>query len=221
MSSGWSMNFRHDRGNQSPPKSAESEPCPDRGGRARSAQHARGGAQSGRQPPGAVSPFRRPRGDPCRHRHRRLRHAPAGAWSRSLGQARRFTKAALEAVAKTYVDFALRHPGIFPGDVSLRRGADRELSRGARQCRRRVRWLVQAIDDAFAGEPPEARRNLAIACWAFTHGLATLLLDGPLARRAGYPKGRGRASSPTKVIRTLAFWSEPRIRSAARVIQAH
>ena len=42
---------------------------------------------------------------------------------------------------------------------------------------------------SFAGEPPEARRNLAFACWAFTHGLATLLLDGPLTRRAGTKKG--------------------------------
>ena len=49
--------------------------------------------------------------------------------------------------------------------------------------------LFRRSTGAFAGEPPEARRNLAFACWAFTHGLATLLLDGPLTRRAGTKKG--------------------------------
>ena len=60
--------------------------------------------------------------------------------SRSLDKHTASQKTALETVAKTYVDFALRHPGLFPGDVS---GSDavpiEKLSPGARQCRRRVR----------------------------------------------------------------------------------
>jgi AcrR family transcriptional regulator len=110
---------------------------------------------------------------------------------------------ALEAVARTYVDFALRHPGHFR--VMFRSDAvpienypealgNADAAFGA---------LVQAIDHSFAGEPPEGRRTLAFACWAFTHGLATLLLDGPLTRRSGVPKGR-QSELADKVIKTFA-----------------
>jgi AcrR family transcriptional regulator len=99
-------------------------------------------------------------------------------------------KRALEAAARTYVDFALRHPGyfrvMFRSDVvpienypEALHSADAAF--GA---------LVRAIDRRFAGEPPEVRRNLAFAYWAFMHGLATLLLDGALTRRAGNSKWR-------------------------------
>jgi AcrR family transcriptional regulator len=123
--------------------------------------------------------------------------------SRSLDKHAASQRAALEAVAKTYVDFALRHPGYFR--VMFRSDAvpiesypqaidNADAAFGA---------LVQAIDRSFAGEPPEARRNLAFACWAFTHGLATLLLDGPLTRRAGTKKG-GQDELADKVIKSFA-----------------
>ena len=110
---------------------------------------------------------------------------------------------ALEAVARTYVDFALRHPAhfrvMFRSDAVPIENYPEALSNadGA------FNVLVQAIDDSFAGEPPEARRNLAFACWAFTHGLATLLLDGPLTRRTGVPKGR-QSELAENVIRAFA-----------------
>jgi len=123
--------------------------------------------------------------------------------SRSLDKHAASQRAALEAVAKTSVDFALRHPGYFR--VMFRSDAvpiesypqaidNADAAFGA---------LVQAIDRSFAGEPPEARRNLAFACWAFTHGLATLLLDGPLTRRAGTKKG-GQDELADKVIKSFA-----------------
>jgi AcrR family transcriptional regulator len=123
--------------------------------------------------------------------------------SRSLDKHAASRRAALEAVARTYVDFALRHPGYFR--VMFRSDAvpiesypqaldNADAAFGA---------LVQAIDRSFAGEPPEARRNLAFACWAFTHGLATLLLDGPLTRRAGTKKG-GQRELADKVIKCFA-----------------
>ena len=123
--------------------------------------------------------------------------------SRSLDKHAASQRTALEAVARTYVDFALRHPGYFR--VMFRSDAvpiesypqaldNADAAFGA---------LVQAIDRSFAGEPPEARRNLAFACWAFTHGLATLLLDGPLARRAGTKKG-GQGELADKVIKSFA-----------------
>jgi AcrR family transcriptional regulator len=110
---------------------------------------------------------------------------------------------ALEAVAATYVDFALRHPAYFR--VMFRSDAVRIESYpdAIGNADGAFGALVQAIDDSFAGEPPEARRTLAFACWAFTHGLATLLLDGPLTRRAGMPKSRQRELAE-KVIAVFA-----------------
>jgi AcrR family transcriptional regulator len=110
--------------------------------------------------------------------------------SRSLDEHAASQRSALAAVARTYVDFALRHPGHFR--VMFRSDAVpiENYPEALENADAAFGALVQAIDRSFAGEPPEARRNLAFACWAFTHGLATLLLDGPLARRSGTPKGR-------------------------------
>jgi AcrR family transcriptional regulator len=123
--------------------------------------------------------------------------------SRSLDKHAASQKAALEAVAKTYVDFALRHPGYFR--VMFRSDAVpiESYPQALENADAAFGALVQAIDRSFAGEPPEARRNLAFACWAFTHGLATLLLDGPLARRAGTKNG-GQDELADKVIKSFA-----------------
>ena len=110
--------------------------------------------------------------------------------SHSLNKCVSSQKRALGTAARTYVDFALLHPGyfrvMFRSDVvpienypEALHSADAAF--GA---------LVRTIDRRFAGKPPEVRRNLAFTCWAFMHGLATLLLNGPLTRRAGNSKGR-------------------------------
>ena len=106
-------------------------------------------------------------------------------------------RTALETIAKTYVDFALRHPGYF--QVMFRSDAVpiESYPQALDNADAAFGVLVQAIDRSFAGEPPEARRNLAFACWAFTHGLATLLLDGR-SRAARALKRGGRPSSPTR-----------------------
>ena len=100
---------------------------------------------------------------------------------------------ALEAAARTYVAFALRHSGYFR--VMFRSDAVpiENYPETLHNADAAYGMLVQTIDRSFASEPPEARRSLAFACWGFMHGLATLLLDGPLKRRAGTPRG-GRAS---------------------------
>ena len=128
--------------------------------------------------------------------------------SRSLDKHAASQRAALEAVAKTYVDFALRHPGYFR--VMFRSDAVpiESYPQALDNADAAFGVLVQAIDRSFAGEPPEARRNLAFACWAFTHGLATLLLDGPLTRRAGTKKG-GQAELADKVIKSFAAHFTP------------
>jgi AcrR family transcriptional regulator len=110
--------------------------------------------------------------------------------ARSLDKQAASQKSAIEAVARTYVDFALRHPGYFR--VMFRSDAVpiENYPEALHNADAAFGALAQTVDRSFAGEPPEARRTLAFACWAFTHGLATLLLDGPLARRSGTSKGR-------------------------------
>jgi AcrR family transcriptional regulator len=122
--------------------------------------------------------------------------------TRSLDKHAASQRSALAAVARTYVDFALRHPGHFR--VMFRSDAVpiENYPEALENADAAFGALVQAIDRSFAGEPPEARRNLAFACWAFTHGLATLLLDGLLARRSGTPKGR-QSELADKVIKSF------------------
>ena len=50
--------------------------------------------------------------------------------------------------------------------------------------------LVEEIDKAFTSQAPEERRRIAVAVWAMVHGLATLILEGSLARKVGVPKLR-------------------------------
>ncbi len=92
---------------------------------------------------------------------------------------------AVEAMGRAYVGFALKHPAYFQvmfraDAVPLDKHAEARKLESAAFDR-----LIQLIDRAFKGEPAEARQRIAIACWALSHGLSTLLLEG----RAG-PQGR-------------------------------
>ena len=99
---------------------------------------------------------------------------------------------AMLAMGRAYVDFAVRHPAYF--QVMFRADAvplDRYPE--ARQAEDDAFGsLVEEIDKAFADEPAETRRSIAIAAWAMVHGLATLILEGSLARKVGIPKARQR-----------------------------
>ena len=110
--------------------------------------------------------------------------------SRSLSKHAASQKSAIETAARTYVDFALSHPGYFR--VMFRSDAVpiESYPEALHNADAAFGMLVQTIDRSFASELPEARRKLAFVCWGFMHGLATLLLDGPLTRRAGTPKRR-------------------------------
>ena len=110
--------------------------------------------------------------------------------SLSLNKQAASQKSAIETAARTYVDFALRHPGYFR--VMFRSDAVpiESYPEALYNADAAFGMLAQTIDRSFASEPPEARRRLVLVCWGFMHGLATLLLDGPLTRRAGSPKRR-------------------------------
>ena len=95
---------------------------------------------------------------------------------------------AVEAMGRAYVEFALRHPAYFQvmfraDAVPLERYPDARKQEDEAFGR-----LVEGIDQALAGQPAETRRKLAIASWALVHGLATLILEGSLARKVGVPK---------------------------------
>lgn len=86
---------------------------------------------------------------------------------------------------QTYVEFALDHPALFrimfrPDMVTMERFP------GARACGEQafeiVPRLVQAcIDDGLPAEP--SVQALVVLAWSLPHGLACLMLDGPLAMK--------------------------------------
>jgi AcrR family transcriptional regulator len=110
---------------------------------------------------------------------------------------------AVEAMGRAYVDFALRHPAYF--QVMFRADAVplERYPEARKQEDEAFGRLVEGIDKALAGQPPETRRKLAIASWALVHGLATLILEGSLARKVGVPKMRQKHLAD-EVIRTFA-----------------
>jgi AcrR family transcriptional regulator len=99
---------------------------------------------------------------------------------------------AIEAMGRAYVDFALRHPAYFQ---AMFRADAVPLDRYPEARKREDEAfgkLVEGIDKAFSKQPAEVRRTIAIACWAMVHGLATLILEGSLARKLGIPRARQR-----------------------------
>jgi hypothetical protein len=99
---------------------------------------------------------------------------------------------AVEAMGRAYVDFALRHPAYF--QAMFRADAvplDRYPDARKREDEAFGK-LVEGIGQAFANQPAEARQAIAVACWAMVHGLATLILEGSLARKLGIPRARQR-----------------------------
>ena len=99
---------------------------------------------------------------------------------------------AVEAMGRAYVEFALRNrayfQAMFRADVvpldhypDARKREDEAFGK-----------LVEGIGQAFANQPSEVRLAVAIACWAMVHGLATLILEGSLARKLKIPRARQR-----------------------------
>ena len=93
-------------------------------------------------------------------------------------------------MGRAYVDFAMRYPAYF--QVMFRADAvpldrypePRKLEDEA------FGRLVEGIYKAFTDQQVEVSRKIAVAAWALVHGLATLILEGSLARKVGIPKAR-------------------------------
>src|SRR5215469_10367121 len=107
------------------------------------------------------------------------------SFQRAIARAGSDPAKALEAIGRAYVGFALRNPAYFqamfradavPLDryPDVRKREDEAFGK-----------LVKGIGQAFAHQPPETRQAMALGCWAMVHGLATLILEGSLARKVG------------------------------------
>jgi AcrR family transcriptional regulator len=91
----------------------------------------------------------------------------------------------LEAVGTAYVDFALAQPGLFRTAFVAHPAAtpaderDQSLAEGAEPFQILGQVLDQVQDAGLLD--PHDRPGAEIAAWSAVHGLATLLLDGPLS----------------------------------------
>lgn len=99
---------------------------------------------------------------------------------------------AVEAMGRAYVEFALRNPAYFQ---AMFRADAVPLDRYPEARKREDEAfgkLVEGIGQAFANQPTEVRQAIAVACWAMVHGLATLILEGSLARKLKVPRAQQR-----------------------------
>jgi AcrR family transcriptional regulator len=111
--------------------------------------------------------------------------AAVGVLDDSPAGRRRRARARFRATGSAYLDFALSEPGLFavamhPGALARkeRPGPDATGTSGLGP----YQLLVAAVDDleAVGVLSPAARGFTDVAAWASVHGLAVLLLDGPL-----------------------------------------
>ncbi|WP_067816608.1 TetR/AcrR family transcriptional regulator [Nocardia inohanensis] len=86
----------------------------------------------------------------------------------------------LEAVGAAYIDFALTHTGLFRTAYGAHAEPEPSADAGAADP---YAILGEVLDQAQAAGllDPRHRPGAEIAAWSAVHGLAGLLLDGPLA----------------------------------------
>ena len=111
---------------------------------------------------------------------------------RAGGQGASHPAKAVEAMGRAYLEFALRNPGYF--QAMFRADAvplDRYPDARKREDEAFGK-LVEGVGAAFANQQADVREAIAVACWAMVHGLATLMLEGSLARKLKIPRARQR-----------------------------
>ncbi|HXY35018.1 MAG TPA: TetR/AcrR family transcriptional regulator [Planctomycetaceae bacterium] len=96
-------------------------------------------------------------------------------------------RAALLASGSAYIDFALSHPGVFrimfrPDVCDPRRFPS--LQQAGARAHAELERLVQIVHGT------QASATLGSIYWAHVHGLACLIIDGPLALRLPSPRAR-------------------------------
>jgi AcrR family transcriptional regulator len=110
-------------------------------------------------------------------------------------------RARLEACGLAYVRFALRSPARFKVMFRPELAAPAEEATVARASTPALDTLTAAIVDAQAAglAPAGDPMPLVLTCWSTVHGLASLWLDGPLARVT-----RSSGTSPVKLAAAVA-----------------
>lgn len=88
----------------------------------------------------------------------------------------------LRAVGTAYIDFALSEPGLFRTAFTSHQATSAATGDGVDP----FDILGQVLDECQAAGllPPDRRPGAEIAAWSAVHGVAGLLLDGPLPRTA-------------------------------------
>jgi AcrR family transcriptional regulator len=97
----------------------------------------------------------------------------------------------LQAVGIAYIDFALTQPGLFRTAFTSHPATSQDDDQPAgTDAAEPFEILGQALDNAQAAGLLDARRRQGaeIAVWSAVHGLACLLLDGPLPNTAASVK---------------------------------
>ena len=130
--------------------------------------------------------------------------------ARAAAQAGSEPAKAVEAMGRAYVEFALGNPAYFQAmfradAVPLDRYADARKREDEAFGK-----LVDGIAQAFANRPVEVRQAIAVACWAMVHGLATLILEGSLARKLKIPRARQKRVANEVIGTFMRLFSENR-----------
>ena len=114
------------------------------------------------------------------------------ALERAAAQAGPDPVKAVEDMGRAYVEFALRNPAYFQ---AMFRADAVPLDRYPEARKREDEAfgkLVESVGQAIANQSAEVRQAIAVASWAMVHGLATLILEGSLARKLKIPRARQR-----------------------------
>jgi len=116
-----------------------------------------------------------------------MRDEIAGALARHPHSPASAARAELDAVGRAYVHFALREPGLFRTAFTVHADLSARTPDGAPPGPYGL--LASALDHAVAAGllPAERRPGAEALAWSAVHGLAGLLLDGPL-RTVGEPE---------------------------------
>ena len=112
-----------------------------------------------------------------------MRQAVAAVPKRRDPEAR--ARQRLQAIGRAYVRFALREPGLFRAVWQATGSPPAQVGdpAAAAEASEPYALLSRALDElvAVGAISPARRPHSEIVAWSAVHGLATLLIDGPLA----------------------------------------
>lgn len=102
------------------------------------------------------------------------------------------SEARLRALANAYIEFALTNPEEFRLMYLPQLRHDNEMTKVEKAGRKSYELLLKAVKDLSENQSfcQTSTEQMAITLWGLIHGLASLMLDGPLYRNARTKEGR-------------------------------